>query len=104
MVPHVKIEELLQEIVGGEEEEAPQVAVTAVPDPKKGERLVVVHTEVAQSPDEMCRALKDRGLPNLYIPSADSFHRVDDLPVLGTGKLDLKAVKELALQEFGNST
>jgi acyl-[acyl-carrier-protein]-phospholipid O-acyltransferase/long-chain-fatty-acid--[acyl-carrier-protein] ligase len=40
------------------------------------------------------------GLPPLWIPSPDSFHRVEAIPLLGTGKLDLKRLKELAIAEF----
>ena len=42
--------------------------------------------------------LGERGLPNLWIPKGEDFHKVDRLPVLGTGKLDLKGLKELALR------
>jgi acyl-[acyl-carrier-protein]-phospholipid O-acyltransferase/long-chain-fatty-acid--[acyl-carrier-protein] ligase len=35
-------------------------------------------------------------LPNLFIPSPDSFLLVDELPLLGTGKLDLKGIKTVA--------
>ena len=35
-------------------------------------------------------------LPNLWKPRADQFFRVDNFPLLGTGKLDLRKVKELA--------
>ena len=38
--------------------------------------------------------LKEAGLPNLWTPSADSFHEMENIPLLGTGKLDLKAVKD----------
>jgi acyl-[acyl-carrier-protein]-phospholipid O-acyltransferase/long-chain-fatty-acid--[acyl-carrier-protein] ligase len=44
----------------------------------------------------MREELKGAGLPNIFIPSADSFHKVDSLPLLGTGKLDLKGIKETA--------
>ena len=67
-----------------------KLVVTAVPDPKKGERLVVLYTELAQTPEQICRALAAGGLPPLWIPSPDSFRRVEAIPVLGTGKLDLK--------------
>jgi acyl-[acyl-carrier-protein]-phospholipid O-acyltransferase/long-chain-fatty-acid--[acyl-carrier-protein] ligase len=40
-----------------------------------------------------------RGLPPLFVPRANQFIVVDALPVLGTGKLDLRAVKELCLQQ-----
>ncbi|GHT47375.1 hypothetical protein FACS189454_09720 [Planctomycetales bacterium] len=38
------------------------------------------------------------GLPNLWVPSPNDFHRVEVIPVLGTGKLDLRAVKDLAMK------
>ena len=100
MVPHIKVEEELQQVVGMDEEQGPSVAVTAVPDLKKGERLVVLHTQLEKTAEELVAALKDAGLPNLFIPSADSFMEVPELPVLGTGKLDLKGLKQLALEAF----
>ena len=42
--------------------------------------------------------LKDAGLPNVFIPSSDSFFRVDALPILGTGKIDLKGIKDKAVE------
>ena len=36
------------------------------------------------------------GLPNLWIPSPDSFFEVDEIPVLGSGKLDLGRLKKIA--------
>ncbi len=100
MVPHIPIEDMLNEIIGLDEEAGLKLAVTSVPDPKKGERLVVVHTSIEQTPQELCQALKERNLPNLFIPSPDSFVEVDELPVLGTGKLDLRGIKEVALRKF----
>jgi acyl-[acyl-carrier-protein]-phospholipid O-acyltransferase / long-chain-fatty-acid--[acyl-carrier-protein] ligase len=99
MVPHIRIEEAIGEILKLDEDE-PKVVVTAVPDPKKGERLVVLYTELGQSPEQICQALVAGGLPPLWIPSPDSFRRVDAIPVLGTGKLDLRRVKDVALAEF----
>ena len=40
--------------------------------------------------------LAQQGLPNLYLPRRDGFVRVDALPLLGTGKTDLRAVKRIA--------
>jgi acyl-[acyl-carrier-protein]-phospholipid O-acyltransferase/long-chain-fatty-acid--[acyl-carrier-protein] ligase len=100
MVPHIKVEETLQRVVGAGEDELKAV-VTAVPDSKKGERLVVLHRPLEKSPHEICRELNSAGLPNLWIPSPDSFCEVEDIPVLGTGKLDLKGLKDLALEKFG---
>ncbi|HEX4129243.1 MAG TPA: AMP-binding protein [Pirellulales bacterium] len=96
MVPHLRIEEALQQALGDSDEGELSVVVTAVPDPRKGERLVVLHTALKKSPQELAKALAAEGLPNLWIPSADSFYQVDEIPILGTGKLDLKRMNELA--------
>jgi acyl-[acyl-carrier-protein]-phospholipid O-acyltransferase/long-chain-fatty-acid--[acyl-carrier-protein] ligase len=101
MVPHIKVEETLSRVVGAGEEEL-KVAVTAVPDERKGERLVVLHTKLDKSPEQICRELAAAGLPNLWIPSPDSFIEVEQIPVLGTGKFDLKGMKDRALARFGS--
>jgi acyl-[acyl-carrier-protein]-phospholipid O-acyltransferase/long-chain-fatty-acid--[acyl-carrier-protein] ligase len=100
MVPHIKIEELLQQILNMDPDEV-KVAVTGVPDPSRGERLIVLYTELSKQPDAICRELSAAGLPNIWIPSPDSFCQVDAIPVLGTGKLDLKGLKDLAMSRFG---
>ena len=99
MVPHIKIEEELEKLVGSTDDGKPQVAVTAVPDEKKGERLIVLHTKLDKTPDELRKGLTAAGLPNLFIPGADSFIEVEELPILGTGKLDLKGIKALAVEK-----
>jgi len=42
--------------------------------------------------------LGESGLPNLWIPRPNQFFSVEDLPHLGTGKLDLRRVREMALE------
>jgi acyl-[acyl-carrier-protein]-phospholipid O-acyltransferase/long-chain-fatty-acid--[acyl-carrier-protein] ligase len=101
MVPHVNIEEAIQEFVQGEDEEEVLAVVTAVLDVKKGERLVVVHRQLERTPQQICDHLAQLGLPNLWIPSQDSFLQVETIPLLGTGKLDLKGLKQVALEHFG---
>lgn len=95
MVPHLRIEEELNRALAAGEEQL-RLAVSAVPDVKKGERIIVLYTELPKSPEELCRALAAAGLPNIWIPSPDSFYHVEAIPVLGTGKLDLQRVKQLA--------
>jgi acyl-[acyl-carrier-protein]-phospholipid O-acyltransferase / long-chain-fatty-acid--[acyl-carrier-protein] ligase len=99
MVPHIRIEEELDKLIGSAEDGKPQVAVTAVPDPKRGERLIVLHTKLTKSTEELCKGLSAAGLPNLFIPSQDSFFEVAELPILGTGKLDLRGIKSLAIEK-----
>jgi acyl-[acyl-carrier-protein]-phospholipid O-acyltransferase/long-chain-fatty-acid--[acyl-carrier-protein] ligase len=103
MVPHIKIEEELSKLIGMTDDGALRVAVTAVPDDKKGERLVVLHTNLERSPQDLREALSDAGLPNLFIPASDSFVEIEQLPILGSGKLDLKGIKRIALEKFGDS-
>lgn len=97
MVPFVAVETALTAIVGTDPEDGPRLVVTAVPDPVRGERLVVVHTPLAETPDELRRQLAASGLPNLFLPARDSFVEVEQLPTVGSGKLDLKRIKQLAL-------
>ncbi|MHC9062509.1 AMP-binding protein, partial [Nitrospira sp. CMX1] len=75
-------------------------AVTGLPDEKKGERLAVLHTlDEAVIPDILSK-LSAMGLPNLFIPSRHHVVKVDALPVLGTGKLDLRGVKRIAAERL----
>ena len=103
MVPHIRIEEELNKLVDDPdaEEAVIRIAVTAVPHEQKGERIIVLHRELNKSVDEILKGLSEAGLPNLWLPSADSFHLVDEIPLLGTGKLDLQGVKQRAMDEFG---
>ena len=100
MVPHILIEEEINRIlVAGQENDAQLAAVSAVPDEKKGERIVVLVTKFTQTPEEINKQLSAAGLPNLYLPSEDSYFEVPTLPMLGTGKLDLRGLKEMAVEK-----
>lgn len=100
MVPHINIEEAIQKLVQSEDDAEIRAVVTAVPDAKKGERLVVVHREMDFAPAEVCEHLAKQGLPNLWIPDRNSFLQVEKIPVLGSGKLDLKNLEQLAREHF----
>lgn len=93
MVPHVRIEEALHAALGSVE---PRMVVTSVPDEQKGEKLVVLHLDLGLEVDELLKRLRDAELPRLWIPKKESFYRIDALPFLGTGKLDLKRIKDTA--------
>jgi acyl-[acyl-carrier-protein]-phospholipid O-acyltransferase/long-chain-fatty-acid--[acyl-carrier-protein] ligase len=98
MVPHVKVEEKLQELAG----ETDQVfVVTGVPDGKKGERLVVLTTLPEEKLKECLEKLPQAGLPNLWSPRPNQFFHVPELAHLGTGKLDLRKIRDIALQLSG---
>jgi acyl-[acyl-carrier-protein]-phospholipid O-acyltransferase/long-chain-fatty-acid--[acyl-carrier-protein] ligase len=95
MVPHIKVEDLLQELAGATEQ---IFVVTAIPDEKKGERLVVLHTLDEKRLQECLERLGKSDLPALWRPRPDHFVHVEKLPYLGTGKLDLRKARELALE------
>jgi len=95
MVPHIKVEEILHELAGVTEQ---TFVVTSVADEKKGERLVVLHKLADDKLQTCLEELATSDLPNLWKPKADAFVRLDAFPMLGTGKLDLRKVKEVAVQ------
>ena len=96
MVPHIKVEEAINEILG---EYAS--CVTAVPDEAKGERLVVLYTKNDVSAAELWQMLSETQLPKLWIPKQENIYAVDALPTLGTGKLDVRKAKEIAREKVG---
>jgi acyl-[acyl-carrier-protein]-phospholipid O-acyltransferase/long-chain-fatty-acid--[acyl-carrier-protein] ligase len=95
MVPHGRVEEALQEAA---EADGQVFAVTAIPDERKGERLAVLHTLDEQAISSILEKVAASGLPNLFIPRRDQFVKVENLPVLGTGKVDLREVKRIAAE------
>lgn len=97
MVPHQKIEDELHGILGTTERAC---VVTAVPDERRGERLIVLHMPLnGHDVHQVWQQLGSKGLPNLWIPAERDFFQVAEIPILGSGKLDLKRVKEMALEK-----
>ena len=94
MVPLEKIEEELQDILGMGER---MVVVCAVPCEKRGERLILLYlAEVKEKIGAALKELPKRGLPNLWVPDRRDSYELDAFPALGSGKLDLKGVNDLA--------
>jgi acyl-[acyl-carrier-protein]-phospholipid O-acyltransferase/long-chain-fatty-acid--[acyl-carrier-protein] ligase len=93
MVPHQKVEDEIHAILGTSERVC---VVTAVPDESKGERLMVLHVGIDVK--AVWQQLSTRGLPNLWLPRERDFLQIPELPILGSGKLDLKRCKEIALE------
>jgi len=96
MVPHIRVEEALSKVLG----DVP-CAVTGVPDEQRGERLVAMYVQPEISPGEVWQRLNDTDLPRLWLPKRENVYAVKDLPLLGTGKLDLRALKVRALELAG---
>jgi acyl-[acyl-carrier-protein]-phospholipid O-acyltransferase/long-chain-fatty-acid--[acyl-carrier-protein] ligase len=97
-VPFAAVEEALAMLTGGSDDGAPRAVVTAVPDESTGERLVVIHTALDRSPDELVKELAKAGLPRLFIPSPVDFYGIDTMPLIGIGKVDLEAINRFAQQ------
>jgi acyl-[acyl-carrier-protein]-phospholipid O-acyltransferase/long-chain-fatty-acid--[acyl-carrier-protein] ligase len=102
MVPHLTIEEAVNAELGAADGELLAV-VTAVPDRAKGERLIVFHLPTDREPRDIVRKLAERGLPNLWVPGADAFAAIDELPMLGSGKLDLRELAAMARARFAEA-
>ena len=99
MVPHLAVETAIMEAAGVNEQ---SVAVTSLPDPKRGERLFAIYTDLGMPVDEVCRRLSAGPLPRLWLPSANDFIAVDAIPILGSGKVDLRGLRELARDRGGD--
>ncbi|MBE6378103.1 MAG: hypothetical protein E7051_04700 [Lentisphaerae bacterium] len=93
MVPHEGVEEAITQILHSENRE---IAVAGRSDRLKGERLVVFHIIENIDTAAIINGLREAGLPNIWIPKADDFIKVDHLPMLGSGKLDLSALRKMA--------
>jgi acyl-[acyl-carrier-protein]-phospholipid O-acyltransferase/long-chain-fatty-acid--[acyl-carrier-protein] ligase len=98
MIPLERLEEEMHKVLGTNDR---IVAVTAVPDKKRGERLVVLYLPMAGvSMGAILKRLGESGLPNLWLPDERDSFAVPELPVLGSGKLDLQKVKDLAVERL----
>jgi acyl-[acyl-carrier-protein]-phospholipid O-acyltransferase/long-chain-fatty-acid--[acyl-carrier-protein] ligase len=94
MVPHETVESKIAEALALPKDER-VIAVNGIPDEAKGEALVLL-TAQDIDPTVLRKKLADAGLPNLWIPRI--VRRVDAIPILASGKLDLQRCKELALE------
>lgn len=93
MVPHGSLEETLNELA---DQNSQIFAVTGTSDEKKGERLIVVHTANDELLNKVFEKLTEAPIPNLWKPKLGQFLRVPKLPYLGTGKLDLRKLQQIA--------
>jgi acyl-[acyl-carrier-protein]-phospholipid O-acyltransferase / long-chain-fatty-acid--[acyl-carrier-protein] ligase len=97
MVPHMTVEQRIHEAWPEMKDgEGHGVVVLGVPDEKKGEALVLL-TTFAIDPVDLRKRLTAVGLPSLWIPRL--IKQVEALPLLATGKLDLRAAQQLAADQ-----
>jgi acyl-[acyl-carrier-protein]-phospholipid O-acyltransferase/long-chain-fatty-acid--[acyl-carrier-protein] ligase len=93
MVPHLKIEDTIHDIFGDQ-----PCVVIGIPDDQRGDRLTLLYTQSEITPNQLWHRLSESELPRLWIPKRESMHLVDSIPTLGTGKLDLRAVRAKAIE------
>ncbi len=95
MVPHMTIEEVCMQGLNIHE---PVLAVTSVPDEKKGEQIVILYEKEKVDVDALFYVLAESDLPKLYIPKRENIIQVEEIPHLGSGKLDMMKLRQMATE------
>ncbi len=99
MVPHETLEATISTVLGLDEETERHIAVVGVPDERKGESILLLSTLPSTSPEQECIDLRykllDHGIPSLWCPKR--IVPVEEIPVLASGKLDIKGCETLAI-------
>lgn len=107
MVPHARVEAALlaaherRARASAAGEPALELVLVALPDPARGERLVLLHAHARLAPEAWLAELRAEELPNLFRPRAADFTALAELPRLATGKLDLVRARAIAAQRAG---
>ena len=101
MVPHETVEAAINKVLGLDSEAERKIAVVGVPDEQKGEAILLLSTISGQALEQECIDLRykllDEGLASLWCPK--KIIPVQEIPVLASGKLDIKSCEELAKKE-----
>ncbi len=95
MVPHETIEQKIIDLLELSGRDERPIAIVGVQDEAKGEALVLL-SAVDLDLAELRKKLQEAGVPNLWIPK--NVHLVEAIPVLASGKLDLKKCQGLAAE------
>ena len=89
MVSLTAVETKLQEAFPGE-----SFAVVAIPDPKKGEQLILFTSIVQPERTAISEGLRSRGASELMVPRI--IVRLKEIPLLGSGKIDYVTLARIA--------
>jgi len=93
MIPHAVVENAMVKAVGSLEN---NFAVLSAPDRVRGERLVVIYDGPELDVKALVEKLSGTGMPNLWIPLPRNFARVEAVPLLASGKLNLMEARRMA--------
>ncbi len=94
MVPHETIEAAISKELGLDTEQERKIAVVGIPDESKGETLVLLSATDDLDVTQLRYKLLESGMTNLWIPK--KIVKIDPIPVLASGKLDIKACETAA--------
>jgi acyl-[acyl-carrier-protein]-phospholipid O-acyltransferase/long-chain-fatty-acid--[acyl-carrier-protein] ligase len=98
MVPHETIESAINKALGLDAESERLIAVVGVPDPQKGEAIILLsalgNTTIERDCIDLRYKLLEEGIPSLWCPK--TIITVPEIPVLASGKLDIKRCETLA--------
>ncbi len=98
MVPHETVEAMINKVLGLDSEAERRIAIVGVPDEQKGEAILLLSTIAGPALEQECIDLRykllDQGVSSLWCPKA--IIPVSEIPVLASGKLDIKGCEELA--------
>ena len=92
MVPHIKIEDEINKILG---ENAS--TIVSIADESKGEKVCAIYHHPSLTPGELHHRLEQTQLPKLWIPRSKDIHLVDELPIMINGKADLVKAKKMVV-------
>ncbi|HEV8185837.1 MAG TPA: hypothetical protein VGP40_07765, partial [Chthoniobacterales bacterium] len=93
MVPHEVIEEKILSVLNLDAHSERVLTIMGVADEAKGEALVLL-SSIDIDAQQMRAALREAEVPNLWVPR--TICRVQEIPLLASGKLDLGKCRELA--------
>jgi acyl-[acyl-carrier-protein]-phospholipid O-acyltransferase / long-chain-fatty-acid--[acyl-carrier-protein] ligase len=98
MVPHETVEAAINKVLGLDSETERRIAIVSVPDEQKGEAILLLSTIASPALEQDCIDLRykllDEGLSSLWCPKL--IIPVKEIPVLASGKLDIKSCEALA--------
>jgi len=96
MVPHETVEDLVNKSLGHSDDER-KIAIVGVPDEAKGEALILLSSEPDIDLKKLRTSLRAEGVAALWIPK--KIVDVEAIPILASGKLDIKGCENLARGE-----
>ena len=100
MIPHIRLEQIYNNAINNGSQ---TVAVTSIPHPTKGEQLVVLHSPDAPDPEKLHEIVTNSNIPNLWKPPRRNYIKVESIPILAAGKVDVRKLREIAMSAKNDS-